>query len=139
MTEIADKGWLSISETALTDLIISSWSAKCPALFLVIDGIDELPESEQKKLLSFMKTINTSYGVVCKSFITCRLGEGRLDAQLARIETLGTTIDAQTVTPDIEKIVNHSLDSWQPGLSHNDVTALKLEISRILTTQSGEM
>jgi len=139
LSEILDQGSLSISEAALADLILSAWSESCPALFLVIDGIDELPGVEQQKLVTYITKLNTYTGIVCKSFITCRLGEGRLDEQLARVQTFSLVVGAQNVAPDIHKIVSQSLDAWQPALSQDDMTALKTEISRVLTTQGAEM
>jgi hypothetical protein len=139
LSEILDQGSLSISETALVELILSAWSDRCPTLFLIIDGIDELPGVEQQKLVAFMTKLKTHPGIVCKSFVTCRSGEGRLHEQLAQVQTFSIVVDAQTVAPDIRKIVSQSLDAWQPALSQDDVTALKTEVSRVLTTQGAEM
>jgi len=139
LVEISDKGWLSISEPALVELILSAWSANCPALFLIVDGVDELSEGEQQKLLSFLIQLNTQQGIVPKSFITCRLGEGHLDEQLARVQTYSIVIAAQTVASDIQKIISQSLDAWQPALSQLDVTALKAEINQVLATQGEGM
>jgi len=136
LVDISNKGWLSISEAAMVELILSTIdSLKRPAIFLVIDGIDELPRIDQQKLLPFIEKLTRQTGIVYKSFITCRSGEGLLERELGMVKTSSIEIRPQTVAPDIRRIVNQSLDTWQPALSQSDANVVKMEVGRVLTTQ----
>jgi len=89
--------------------------------------------------LPFLEKLTKLAGIVCKSFITCRSGEGLLEKELGIIKTLSMEIVPRTVAPDIQRIVDQCLNAWQPTLSQSDATALKKEVSRVLTMQGEGM
>ena len=100
---------LSDSTTILPLLV--KITAEFRKIFIVIDGLDELLESDQAGLLEFLGTLSRSSQSVVKVFVSCRQVRGPVINRLCLTASLPViSIDSTCVQNDIRFYITRSVE-----------------------------
>ncbi|KAK8205729.1 hypothetical protein IWZ01DRAFT_484963 [Phyllosticta capitalensis] len=117
---------------ALQDFLVA-----CKNVFLVIDGIDELPANQQDKVFDFIRSIYGSPFTI-KIFISCRPGlpPSALDPSRA----FSLTIQPHHVQKDISRYVEETINAKvQNGRLRFDDPDLRQEVTNALSSGAKEI
>lgn len=119
--------------------ILSKYFKTDHTYFLILDGLDELPRSEQSEVATFIETALTqTLHCAVKIFISCR-PEAIIEKDVFR-PWLSITISPQDIVSDIKSFVESEIEERVKGgeLKLRDPD-LKDEVIDRLTQDAGEM
>lgn len=120
--------------------IMRCYSRHAKPCFLVVDGIDALPETE---ILSFIKVLRDLWtppdDTSLRLFLSCRETLGRRIRPESIASSTLLTIKLSHVEADIRRYVDHEVESRQGERSITEDSALLAQIKSVLKTNSAKM